>query len=200
MTALGLYRPGTSVLHRLPAGAKLVGLLAGTVLLVVLRRPWQLGLAALVEVLLYALARIPPGVAWTQLRPLRWLVVVVAAAQLLLAGWQQALWVTGGLVLTVALAALLTLTTRVTALLDVLHRLLRPLRRFGVDGDRVALLLALTIRLVPVLSGIVREVQEARTARGAGWSLTAVAAPAVVRALRTADHVGEALVARGVDD
>jgi ABC-type amino acid transport system permease subunit len=55
-------------------------------------------------------------------------------------------------------------------------------------------------RSIPLLVGIVREVSEARKARGAGFSLRALAAPAVVRALRSADAMGDALIARGVDD
>jgi biotin transport system permease protein len=47
-------------------------------------------------------------------------------------------------------------TTRTTALVDALVALLRPLRPLGVDPDRVALLLALSVRAVPVPSG--REV------------------------------------------
>ena len=61
--------------------------------------------------------------------------------------------VCGSLLLTVAIAALVTLTTRVTEMLDVCQRLLRPLRRFGVDPDRAGLVLALTIRCIPLLVG-----------------------------------------------
>ena len=63
--------------------------------------------------------------------------------------------VCGTLLLTVAVAALVTLTTRVTEMLDVCQRLLRPLRRFGVDPDRVGLVLALTIRCIPLMVDIV---------------------------------------------
>ncbi len=46
--------------------------------------------------------------------------------------------VCGSRLITVAIAALVTLTTRVTAMLDVCQRLLPPLRRFGVDPHRWA--------------------------------------------------------------
>ncbi|WP_197481036.1 energy-coupling factor transporter transmembrane component T, partial [Rhodococcus sp. EPR-157] len=74
------------------------------------------------------------------------------------------------------------------------------LRRFGVDPDRVGLMLALAIRCIPILATIVHEVSEARKARGLQWSMTALATPVLVRALRTADAMGDALIARGVDD
>jgi len=124
-------------------------------------------------------------------------------AQILLATWLGhfvLLLVGGSLLISVAIAALVTLTTRVTEMLDVCQWLLRPLRRVGVDPDRVGLVLALTIRCIPLLVGIVRDVSDARKARGAGFSLRAMAAPAVVRALRSADAIGDALIARGVDD
>ena len=200
MTVIGLYEPGSSVLHRLPAGWKLLGMLLAVVAVVLARAPWQLAAGALAVAVGYLVARIPPLVAWTQLWSLRWLIGVVALFQVIFAGWQQAIMVCGTLLLSVAIATLVTLTTRVSELLDVLQRLLRPTRRLGVDPDRIALALALTIRAIPLMAQVVRSVAEARKARGLGFSLRALATPAVVRALRTADAIGDALVARGVDD
>jgi len=148
----------------------------------------------------FAIARIPFRVTWAQLWPMRWMILFVALFQLIFSGPERAIMVCGSLLISVAIAALVTLTTRVTEMLDVCQWLLRPLRRVGVDPDRVGLVLALTIRCIPLLVGIVRDVSDARKARGAGFSLRAMAAPAVVRALRSADAIGDALIARGVDD
>ncbi len=200
MTVLGLYRPGTSVLHRVSAGWKLLVMLIVVTVIVLLTAPWQLGIAALVVCAGYAIARIPARVALMQLWPMRWLIVVVAAFQVWLAGPERAVMVCGTLLLTVAVAALVTLTTRVTEMLDVCRRLLQPLRRWGVDPDRAGLLLALTLRCIPLMVTIVNAVMEARKARGTGFSLRAIAVPTIVRALRAADQLGEALIARGVDD
>jgi biotin transport system permease protein len=189
------YRPGTSVVHRCPAGVKL--LLLTVLLVVTLRYP----VAMLVpSVALYALARIPWRVAWASVRPLWILLVVTGVFQVLTLGWTRAVDVVCGLLVSVALAGLVTLTTRVDAMLDVLMRGMRPLRRVGVDPFRVALLLALTIRCVPMLAGIVTAVREAQVARGAGRNPLALAVPVVVRTLRAADALGEALTARGLDD
>ena len=196
---IGLYRPGTSVLHRARAGLKLLALLGAVTVIVLLQTPWQLGIAAVVIAAGFAIARIPARVAAAQLWPLRWLLLLTAVFQVIFAGPDRALMVCGTLLLTVAAAALVTLTTRVTAMLDLCRWLLRPFGRW-VDADRVGLLLALTIRCVPLLATVVSEVSAARKARGQGFSLRAMAAPVVVRALRTADEMGAALVARGVDD
>lgn len=200
MTSIGLYSPGTSVLHRLPAGWKLAALLLVAAGLVALHHPWKLGLAAAVMAALFVTSRVPARLIWQQLRPLRWLLSFTVVFQLVVAGWRPAVMLGGGLLLAVSAAALVTLTTTVTAILDCCGRLLLPLRRMGVDPDRVALVLAMTIRCIPLLVGIVDAVAQARKARGLGFSLLALVAPAVVRALRTADAMGEALVARGADD
>ncbi len=197
---IGLYQPGTSLLHRMPAGGKLLAMLLAIVGIVLLNAPWQLGVASLVVVAGFALARIPARVAWSQLWPMRWFLLFIAIFQVIFTGWDRALMTCGTLLLTVAIAALITLTTRVTEMLDVCQRLLRPLRRFGVDPDRAGLVLALTIRCIPLMVEIVGAVSQARKARGAGFSLRALVVPSVVRALRRADAIGDALTARGVDD
>ncbi len=197
---IGLYRAGTSPLHRLPATAKLVALLLGTTALVLTRTPVAVGAGALVVAVASATASIPPSVLWGQLRPLRWFVVLLVPLQLWSGGWRVVVVSVGTLLVTVSAAALVTLTTRVSAVLDVIERAARPLRHLGVDSERIALVLALTVRAVPVLAATFDEVRDARRARGLERSPRALLVPLVIRTLRHADRLGEALVARGVDD
>ncbi|WP_400999279.1 energy-coupling factor transporter transmembrane component T family protein [Agromyces sp. GXQ0307] len=196
---IGVFHPGASVLHRMPALAKL-GLLAVAVTATALIASLPvLGAVAAATMGLFALARIPVRVAWRQVSPILWVLAFAVPVQWIFAGWEAAATMGVRLVLAVALAAVYTLTTPVTATLDAMQVLLRPLARW-IDPDRVGLALALAIRCVPLLADLVREVLDARTARGAEGSLTALAVPVIVRTLRTADHLGEALMARGVDD
>ncbi|MEU2033631.1 energy-coupling factor transporter transmembrane component T family protein [Nocardia amamiensis] len=198
---IGVYRLGDSPLHRMPAGPKLVLLVVSIVAAsVFVRSPLQVLIVAVVVAGLFAVARIPWRVVVAQLRPLVWMVALIAVFQVLITSPARAAVVCGVLVISVALAALVTLTTRVTDLLDAVTRGLGSLRRLGVDPERIGLLLALAIRCVPLLAGIVHDVAEARRARGLQWSMTALVTPTLVRALRTADAMGDALAARGVDD
>jgi biotin transport system permease protein len=197
---IGLYRPGGSVLHRLPAGAKLGALLAGTTALVAVRTPSAVLVGAVVVLAGYATARLGPRVLLAQLWPVRWFVLVLVPFQWWQGGWRAAVVVVGTLLLAVAAAALVTLTTRVTAMLDLCQRLLGPWRRTGLDPERVALVLALTVRAVPVLAETFAEARDARRARGLERSPRALLVPLVLRTLRHADRLGEALAARGVDD
>jgi biotin transport system permease protein len=200
MSALGIYHPARSPLHRLPAGAKLLALVGAAVGTHWMDRPERAAAGVVVVLALYAVGRIPSRLVLGQVRPLFWLVLVLLAAQLLLAGWRTAVVVTANLLALVLLAALVTLTTRTTALVDTIVRTCRPLRVVGVDPERIGLLLALGIRSVAVVTGLAGQVREAQLARGLAASPTAVAVPLVVRSLRHADALGEALVARGVDD
>jgi biotin transport system permease protein len=200
VSTIGLYRPGNSVFHRFSAGWKLLLMFAAILGLLALHRPWEIGAASLVVAGGYAFAEIPARFALRQLWPLRWLLLIIAVLQVVLSGWQSAVLVCGGLLISMAIATLVTLTTRVTEILDVCQRMLRPLARLGIDPDRVGLVLALTIRCIPLLAGIVGEVSQARKARGLGFSVIALVVPVVVRALRSADAMGDALIARGVDD
>jgi len=196
----GIYQPGTSLLHRLGAGVKLAGLLVFSTAMVAFRSPLTVMVCFVVVVILYVVGGFGVRTFASQVWPLRWIVLLLLPFQWWTAGWQAAVAIVGTLVLAVLSAALITLTTRVTDLLDVITRLLQPARVVGVDPDRVALLLALTIRAIPVIAGTLNEARDARRARGLERSTRALVTPIVVRTIRHADRVGDALAARGIDD
>ena len=196
---IAAYSPGDSLVHRAPALLKLALLAAFVTAIALQHSPLVLAGASVVVFGLVLLARVPLAALWRQLVPLVWILVLAVPLQLLIAGWELAVTVALRLLLAVALAAVYTLTTPVAETLDAMQLLLRPFRRW-VGPDRVGLVLALAIRCIPLLGEIVAEVVEARKARGGEGSIRAIAVPVIVRALRTADQLGEALMARGVDD
>lgn len=196
----GAYVAGSSPLHRAPAGAKLAGLAVACVALVLVRTPPAVGVATVCVAALYALAQVGAAAAWAQVRPLRWFVLVLLVVQLVITDVATAVSLTARIVLAVALAGLVTLTTAMSDLMDAMERLLSPLRRVGLDPGRVSLLLSLAIRSVPVVAGIAAQVRDAQRARGQERSVRAFAVPLVVGVLRHADALGEALQARGLDD
>jgi biotin transport system permease protein len=194
------YVPGSTVVHRTPAGLKLGLLAAAGVGLAVLDRWWQ-PLALLAAVLVcYPLARLPARTVSAQVRPLIWVLIAVGAFQAVVSGWRAVADVLVTLVALILAAGLVTLTTSMTSLTDVLLWLLRPLRRFGVAPERLALLISLSVRSVPVITDLARQVRDAQRARGLGNSPRAFAVPLLVRSLRHAQGLGDALVARGQDD
>ncbi len=199
MNLVGVYHAGDSWAHRLPAGAKVIALVVITVAALFISSPWiALGLLAAA-----LLALLSTG---TRLRsllgPLRF-VAIAATALAAIMWWQQgpgpATVTVGRLLSLVLLAWTVSLTTRVSDMLRTLQRGLRPLRRLGVNTDAIGLTIALTIRSVPLLMGVVHTAQQARMARGRDRSPTALGVPVVVRSARIAQELGDALIARGYD-
>lgn len=195
---ISLYRPGTSPLHRLPAGVKLCALIVAA-LIVSLARPGTVGSVALVVsasalLLVAGLGWRGVGAAWWRLR---WLIVLLGGALWVFVDVDTAVQSTARVVGLILLAESVTRTTRMGDLLDVLERAIRPLRRVGVDPASVALTISLTIAMIPVLAGFLTQVRDAQRARGVRLGLRA-ALPLLVRTLRHADDVGDALAARGL--
>ncbi|WP_424935679.1 MULTISPECIES: CbiQ family ECF transporter T component [Bacteria] len=193
-----LFRPGSTVLHRIPAGVKLL-VLAGIALALSFL---PLGIVGSTAALIGTSVAYPAtgqswralGCAWWRLR---WLVLVLGTALLVFSSAEAAVVNTGRIVALLLLAELVTATTRLGELLEALRRLLAPTRRVGLDPDVVALTLSLTIAMIPVVGGIVGHVREAQTARGVRLGAGA-SVPVLSLTMRHADQVGEALVARGI--
>lgn len=195
------YYPGSSLLHRLPAGVKILAVCALVLgITLTVREPWHIAPALVGVASLYAIGRIPPRAAWSQIRAVVPMLIAILLLQWLVADLDTAIRVSGSLLAAVAVAALVTVTTRMSDMLDAVTRAAQPLHYVGVSPDRVALVLVLTVRAIPLLARGLRQVTEARKARGLGFSIRALVVPTVLGALQTADQLGEALAARGVDD
>ncbi|CAL9422699.1 Energy-coupling factor transporter transmembrane protein BioN [Nocardiopsis dassonvillei] len=200
MNTLGLYIPGEGPLYRLGAGAKLGGLLAVCVVVIVLADPRvSVGLLA-AAVLLYPAAGLPFARVLAILRGLWPFLLVIGLFQAVFGEPLTAVRLCSQLLGLVLLANAVTLTTRVREMLDLFERLARPLARFGVAPERVALVLALTIRSIPMVAAAWRAAVEGYRARGLTGRPYLLVTPLIVQLFRMAEATGEALVARGIDE
>ncbi|MRJ75371.1 energy-coupling factor transporter transmembrane protein EcfT [Aeromicrobium sp. SMF47] len=197
---LGAYRPGTTWLHRLPAGPKLGLLALYGVLTVVVRGPWSSVAFVAFSLVLVAWARLPVRALLRGLRPLLPVVVLVTAFQVWQRGWPTAIHVVGDLVALVTAALVFTGTTRIDAMLDALTRGLGPTRRLGVNPEKVALAFSLMIRAIPGVLEIAHETRAAAKARGLERSPRALLVPMAIRTVAQAYDTGAALHARGIGD
>lgn len=191
---LTLTSPHQTPLHRWPAGLKLALLAALT--LVLFQLPlWPVAVAlAGLSALAFALGI---GQAWARLLWLLWPFVAVLLCWHGLTGsfWTGALAV-ARMVAAVGAANLVTMTTRLADMQAVFMRLARPLSPL-LPPARLALAFALVIRFIPVMLlrwQALSTAFRARARRRPGWRLIA---PAALAALDDADHVAEALRARG---
>ncbi|MEU1427353.1 energy-coupling factor transporter transmembrane protein EcfT [Nocardia sp. NPDC005746] len=195
---LSLYHDARTPVHVVPAGVKLAGLaVAGTALFFVSSITVLTG-ALIVVPGLYALARIPWRTTGRQVLTLLPFLGLIVIAQVIFTDARTAVLVGERLLTLVLLANLVTLTTRTSAMVDTIERALTPLRPLGVRPERVGLLVAMTIRFIPVIREQAELVRAAQRARGIERS-TVFLVPLLIRTLRMADGVGEALDARGLD-
>jgi biotin transport system permease protein len=198
---LSLYVPGTSQVHRAPAGLKLAVLAVLGVALFATAHLELVG-SALVLVLAAGLlwARLPSRALTSQVRPVWiWLVALFGFHLLVTGPLVGAVAVLRLLTLVIA-AAVVTATTRVTALVAVIEWLTSPLRVFGVRPARIGLVIAMTLRFIPLVADRAARIREAQAARGADRVRLAMVVPLLVQVLRMATTVGEALDARGAGD
>lgn len=198
---LGVYVPGSSVIHRTPPAVKLLCLVVFIVVVSVLpSNPVQALVGIGMLFVAYAVAGIPVSTAARQVVPLLPIIVFLCLFLWWQNDWVAALTTFFGLAAAAMAAVLLTLTTTVEAMLDSLERGLAPLARVGVRVDLISLAIALTIRVIPLMFATIAESLDARKARGAGFSISAVGTPVVIRSIRRAQLTGEALLARGAVD
>lgn len=197
VSVVGVHRPGTSWLHRLPAGVKVAGLLVAVLVVLLPWPPWVAAGLAGASVLILLSSGVPPALLARPLRVVAVMLLALAAVQVLLLGWPAAVTGVSRVLACVALAWAVSLTTPLTQMLDLVQRVLRPLSRVGVDAERVAMTVALAIRSVPLVVAAVAQADEARRARGARLSVRALVVPSVVRTVQIAEALGDGLVARG---
>jgi biotin transport system permease protein len=198
---LALYHPVAGPVHRAPAGLKLLLLAALGVLLFAVPRLDVVG-GALAGVLLVGLglARLPGRVLWAQVRPvLLWLAALFVVHLLVTDAATGALAVARLLTLVLA-AAVVTATSRVTELVGVVERVCAPLRWVGVRPARIGLVIAMTLRFIPLIAERAARIREAQAARGGSRRLTILVVPLLVQVLQMAHTTAEALDARGADD
>ncbi|MCP5085784.1 MAG: energy-coupling factor transporter transmembrane protein EcfT [Rhodobacteraceae bacterium] len=184
--------------HRVPVGWKLLVLLLATLVLFPVDHILWLGLSLVAAAILYGslgLTAMRAGVA--MLKPIVLFCAIILAFHVLTGRTGLGFVVVLKILVLVGLANFVTMTSRLDDMMAVVMRLLRPLERLGVNTKAIALAFALVIRFTPVLTSkgtALMEAWRARSPKRAGWW---VVIPLVLLALDDADHVADALRARG---
>jgi energy-coupling factor transport system permease protein len=225
---LGVYVPGTSLLHRLQARTKL--LLVGWLVVLLFfanRHAWHIGPYLVTLALLLVavgLSGIRPGYLFRRMRLLVLLVVLADIPALLFTPGDITVTTLGPFVIssdgawfvlgfsTIFILAflasqLLALTTSPIALAEGLALLLRPLRRWRLPADELALMTLVSLRFLPLLVDEANQLIKAQQSRGAQFTkgslrkrrgaLLALIVPMLRGALRRAGELSVALESRG---
>lgn len=195
---LTLTSPIETRLHRVSARVKLALLGVFTAVLFYLRSPELLGAALIFVAGVYlAVGGMPflrQGV--RLLRPLWPFVVLIGVWHI----WSAERSIGAAIALrflsAVAAANLVTMTTRLDAMIAAFEWALKPLKSV-LPVHRLTLSVALVIRFIPVLSLRITQIDEALRARSPRPARWRVVMPAILAALDDAEQVSQALRARG---
>jgi biotin transport system permease protein len=195
---LTLTCPVKTPLHRIPAGPKLLALAALSVAVFQLQTPVLVGAAVAATAAIY----LAFGVKFARngavlLRPL-WPFLLILGLWHGWTGSPTAGAVLGGkMLVAVALANLVTMTTQLSDMIAVVERAAAPLSRIGLSPRTLAVAIALVIRFTPVLmdkAALLGQAWRARSPKRVNWRIIL---PLALMALDDADHVAEAIKARG---
>jgi energy-coupling factor transport system permease protein len=217
--------PGTSTIHDLWAGTKLLVVFGFSVLLTFYPGWATIGLVAAIVFVAAKIARIPRGVLPSVPRWL-WVVIALGGITAALAGGSPKVSI-GGLeiglggglnflrftalsVVLLALGAMVSWTTNVAEIGPALATLGRPFRLLRIPVDEWAVALALALRAFPMLIDEFQVLYAARRLRPKriphsrkarrrrhALELIDLLAAAITVTLRRADEMGDAITARG---
>lgn len=193
----GLYIPRRSPLHGLAAQTKILILAVTSLVVFLLPDPIVLTILLSLTSLLPVAAKLPWRSVWLQLRPVIPLLVAVGLIQGILGDGLTAIVALLRFMILIMLATIVTLTTRVSDLVEAIEQSLQPAKRFGIHPAQVSLMLALSIRLIPTLLNQFHQIQEAQRARGLDRNWLALFVPFLIKTLRMADELSDALDVRG---
>jgi energy-coupling factor transport system permease protein len=218
--------PGTSVVHEMWAGSKLL-IVAGIGVLLTFYPGWvPIGAVALLILVAARLAHIPRGVLPT-VPGFLWFLLLLGGVTAAFAGGDPVIGVgsvdvgLGGLlnflritalsIVLLGLGGMVSWTTNVAEIAPAVATLGRPLRWLRIPVDEWAVALALALRAFPMLIDEFSTLYAARRLRprdvdAADWrarrkrwgaEIIDLSAAAITVALRRADEMGDAITARG---
>jgi biotin transport system permease protein len=194
-----LHVDGNTILHRAPAGVKLVFLATISLSLFVLQEPLPLAGATIIGGALFAMLRLGWRESWQRMRMILLTIVVVCAFTLIINSLTDFLAVFFRLTALAFFAATITATTSTGDFIRVITKGARPLERIGlVRASDIGLAIGLVVRFVPEVLGRYQAIHDAHYARGLKPRPMTLAVPLIILTLRNADEIAAAIDARNI--
>ncbi|WEV58328.1 energy-coupling factor transporter ATPase [Bifidobacterium sp. ESL0728] len=217
----------TSIIERLDPRVKLVVFLVLMFTSFMVSSLPQLGLTALMVIVLAAAAKLGPKRLFRSMRGFLVLLLVMGIINMLFVrtgkplvtfwnfpitdeGVMAAVLYTCRFGLVILLGIILLQTTTPTALTDGFGSLLSPLRRLGLHTQELALVMSLALRFLPTLADEAHNIMDAQAARGGSIetgsptkrikAIVAIIVPIFAGALRHSDNLSLALDARSYEE
>lgn len=221
---LGQYVPGDSYIHRLDPRTKLIASMWFIVLIFMASSWWTYLILVGLVLVAAKVSEIPLSYYINGLKPLAFLILITVFFQLIFAqgdtvliefGWLtitlegiiNAILIILRFVMIVMMSTILTLTTTPLEIADGIEALLKPLIRFKVPVQEIALILSIALRFVPTLMQETEKIMNAQKARGVSFDegnllermkkIVPLLIPLFISSIDRADQLAVAMTARG---
>lgn len=193
-----LYVFGGSPLHRVRPAVKIVALFLVCTAVFVFDGWIPVAASGALVAAGFALAGLRPRHAFASLKPALWILAAIFAVQFYLTDLELACYVTSRFTVLILAAAIVTLTTKTSEFVDGIEAVLRHAPDW-VPKSQIALAISLCIRFIPLVKTVLTEVRQAQRARGLDRNSLALLVPLIVRTLKSADDISQAIYARSFD-
>lgn len=220
---LGQYVAGDSVIHKLDPRTKIAMMILYIAMTFLVREIWYMAIPFVYLVLELVLSGVSLRYILNALKPIRFLLILMFLLNLFftkgetvwldLGFWQltgeavlQSCFLSIRIILLVAGASMLTLTTSPIALTDGLEKLLAPLKIFHFPAHELAMMMTIALRFVPTLMDESEKIRNAQMSRGADFesgnvfkrvkSMIPILIPLFVSSFRKADDLAIAMESR----
>ncbi|MUG47787.1 energy-coupling factor transporter transmembrane component T family protein [Paenibacillus woosongensis] len=220
----GQYIDKKSLVHELDPRTKLLIVMAFMISALLLTTLVSYVLLALMVAAAIAISKIPLTYIIRGLKPVWLIVIITSVFHIFLTQGGEVLFQLGSvsiyeqgvlkaiaiavrIILLLAMATLLTLTTKLSDLTSAIETLLSPLRRIGVPTQEIAMMMTLTIRFIPILLQETDKIMKAQRARGVDFAsgnivkrllnFIPIIVPVLMLAFQKAESASQAIEARG---
>lgn len=220
---LGQFIAGNSVIHKLDPRTKIAMMILYIVMTFLVKQIYFFVIPLLYLILELILSSISLRYILNSLKPIRILLIMMFVLNLFFTSGEH-VWIDLGfwkltgeaflqswflcirIVLLVAGASMLTLTTSPIALTDGIERLLTPLKIFRFPAHELAMMMTIALRFVPTLMDESEKIRNAQMSRGADFesgnifkrvkSMIPILIPLFVSSFRKADELATAMESR----
>lgn len=193
-----LYIFGDSPLHRMRPGVKILALVLVCTLLFIYEGWATVSAGGALVGFCFVLSGLRVRHVVAALRPAFWILLAIFLVQSYLADILFASFVVSRFAVLILAATVVTATTRTSEMVDGILAGL-SFAPSWVPKNQIALGVSLCLRFIPLVLSVFHDVRQAQRARGLDRNLTALLVPFVVRTLKTADEVSQAIHARSFD-
>jgi len=220
---LGQFFPGNTIVHRLDPRTKLILMIAYITALFMAKGFAAYGFMLAVLITCIAISKIKPGAVFRGLRPVFIIIILTVSLNIFFSrgetvvfqyralvitqeGLLTALFMASRFMMLIISTFLLTYTTSPITLTDGLERMLGPLKKIRLPVHEFAMMMSITLRMIPTLIEETDKIMSAQKSRGADFetgglikrakAILPLIIPLFISAFRRADELATAMESR----